>query len=121
LSRRVGLAVALPEGFNGNDPKNIVNRLATNGIQIEQPKKAREKHGYKIADAVADVMRPRIEVCTAPVFEASDSWTCLMRSIGDSVRAISRGGVASIPCAIRRLRFPIRNCRRGNTDSCIEL
>jgi len=110
-----------PEGFNGNDPKNIVNRLATNGIQIEQSKKAREKHGDKIADAVADVMRPRIEVCTAPVFEASDSWTCLMRGIGDSVLVMSRAGVPSIPCEIRRLLFHMPNCRKGNTDPCIEL
>lgn len=110
-----------PEGFNGNDQENIVNRLATIGIQIEQSKEAREKHGDKIAGAVADVMRPRIEVCTAPVFEASDPWTCLISSIGDSMRAISRGGVACIPCEIKRLLFRIRNWRRGNTDPCIEL
>jgi hypothetical protein len=26
---------------------------------------------------------PRIKVCTASVFEGSNPWTCLMRSIGD--------------------------------------
>jgi len=25
----------------------------------------------------------RINLCTAPVFEGSNPWTCLMRSIGD--------------------------------------
>jgi phage replication-related protein YjqB (UPF0714/DUF867 family) len=49
-----------PEGFNGNDPKNIVNRLATNGIQIEQSKKARKDYHDKIADAVADVIGSKI-------------------------------------------------------------
>lgn len=109
-----------PEGFNGTDPRNIVNRLAANGIQIEQSRKARDSFSLQIADAVADVMRPRIEVCTAPVFEGSDPWTCLMRSIGDSVRAMSRAGMASIPCEIRR---PVSHSQlpKGNTDPCIEL
>jgi phage replication-related protein YjqB (UPF0714/DUF867 family) len=43
--------------FNGNDPKNIVNRLAANGIQIEQSKAAREHYWQPIADAVASVFR----------------------------------------------------------------
>ena len=42
-----------PQGFNGTDPKNIVNRLGTNGIQIEQSRKARESFNLPIADAVA--------------------------------------------------------------------
>jgi phage replication-related protein YjqB (UPF0714/DUF867 family) len=49
-----------PEGFNGNDPKNIVNRLGANGIHIEQSSKARTSFGRKIADAVADVISPKI-------------------------------------------------------------
>ena len=49
-----------PEGFNGNDSDNIVNRLGKRGVQIEQSMKAREFHGIKIATAVADVMRPLI-------------------------------------------------------------
>ena len=110
-----------PEGFTGTDPKNIVNRLAKNGIQLEQSKDARDKFSLQIADAVARVIGPKIEVCTAPVFEGSDSWTCLMTGIGDGVQAISRGGVSCIPCQIKRLLFRIRNCRRGNTDPCIEL
>jgi phage replication-related protein YjqB (UPF0714/DUF867 family) len=51
-----------PEDFNGNDPKNIVNRLGTNGVQIEQSKQARESYGIAIAHAVADVFRPMIKV-----------------------------------------------------------
>ena len=110
-----------PGAFNGTDPKNIVNRLGTNGIQIEQSKKARDDYHEKIADAVAEAIGPKIKVCTAPVFKGSNSWTCLMRSIGDSVLLMSRAGSPSIPCEIKRLRFRIRNCRRGNTDPCIEL
>jgi hypothetical protein len=44
-----------------------------------------------------------------------------MRSIGDSVLVISRVGVPSIPCEIKRLLFRIRNCRRGSAGRCIEL
>jgi phage replication-related protein YjqB (UPF0714/DUF867 family) len=110
-----------PEDFNGNDPRNIVNRLATNGVQIEQSIDARKIYGVQIADAVAHVIGPRIKVCTAPVFEGSNFWTCLMKSVGDSLLATSRVGVSSIPCEIKRLLFRIRNCRRGNIDPCIEL
>jgi phage replication-related protein YjqB (UPF0714/DUF867 family) len=51
-----------PEGFNSNDPKNIVNRLGANGIQIEQCKKAREDYHDVIAQAVVDAIRPLINV-----------------------------------------------------------
>jgi len=47
-------------GFNGNDPKNIVNRLGTIGIQIEQSRKARDDFSIPIADAVASVIGPKI-------------------------------------------------------------
>jgi phage replication-related protein YjqB (UPF0714/DUF867 family) len=52
--------------FHDDDPDNIVNRLtagSTNGngsIQIEQSLQAREEYGVAIADAVADVYRPRL-------------------------------------------------------------
>ncbi len=46
--------------FNGNDPRNIVNRLGTNGIQIEQSIEARTRFGCAIACAVADVIGPKI-------------------------------------------------------------
>ena len=49
-------------GFNGDDPCNIVNRLGIKGIQIEQCKKARRDHHDKIAQAVVDVIGPRINV-----------------------------------------------------------
>jgi phage replication-related protein YjqB (UPF0714/DUF867 family) len=51
--------------FNGNDPRNIVNRLTarstTKGsIQIEQSLHARTQYGIAIADAVADVYRSKL-------------------------------------------------------------
>lgn len=47
--------------FNGDDAKNIVNRLARgNGIQIEQSFRARDKYWRYIADAVAGVYECRI-------------------------------------------------------------
>jgi phage replication-related protein YjqB (UPF0714/DUF867 family) len=49
-----------PEGFNGNDPRNIVNRLGANAIHIEQSIDARGDFGCKIADAVAAVIGPKI-------------------------------------------------------------
>jgi hypothetical protein len=54
------------ERTTAGDPDNIVNRLtagSTNGngsIQIEQSLQAREEYGVAIADAVADVYRPRL-------------------------------------------------------------
>ena len=51
-----------PEGFNGNNPENIVNRLSTKGLQIEQSEEARKCYGIDIADAVADVIGPLIKV-----------------------------------------------------------
>jgi len=50
-----------PDDFNGNDQRNIVNRLGTYGVQIEQSEEAREKYGNAIADAVANVFRPLIK------------------------------------------------------------
>ena len=49
-----------PGDFNGNEPENIVNRLGTYGVQIEQSKEARKSYGIAIADAVANVFRPLI-------------------------------------------------------------
>ena len=50
------------EDFDGDNEHNIVNRLGTQGIQIEQSEKARESYYKRIAEEVAKVMRPRIEV-----------------------------------------------------------
>jgi phage replication-related protein YjqB (UPF0714/DUF867 family) len=49
-----------PGAFNGDDPRNIVNRLGANGIQLEQSKEARTSYGIQIADAVADVIGARL-------------------------------------------------------------
>ena len=50
-----------PNGnLNGDKPENIVNRLGTNGIQIEQCKIARTKYHGDIAKAVANVIGTRI-------------------------------------------------------------
>jgi phage replication-related protein YjqB (UPF0714/DUF867 family) len=50
-----------PDGnFNGDSPENIVNRLGTNAIQIEQCKIARTKYHENIAKAVAGVIDTRI-------------------------------------------------------------
>ena len=51
-----------PEGFNGNNPDNIVNRLGIKGIQIEQCRKARDDFHDVIAQAVVNVIGSRINV-----------------------------------------------------------
>ena len=58
-----------PEDVNGNNKNNIVNRISKNGLQIEQSKAFREmvdeESGplyFKVADAVARVIGPRITV-----------------------------------------------------------
>ena len=51
------------EGYGGDSPQNIVNRLTAggaNGIQIEQSVRARTSHWQNIADAVAEVYDPRL-------------------------------------------------------------
>ena len=45
--------------FQGFSPENIINRLATSGIQLEQSRHAREKFGQQIAGAVAKVFASR--------------------------------------------------------------
>ena len=51
----ISVRIAQPgDGFNGDDPRNIVNRLCpAHGIQIEQSLRARRDFGQTIADAVA--------------------------------------------------------------------
>ncbi len=60
---------ACPKDIKGNDQNNIVNRLSKNGLQIEQSEKVRTMVDdenrplrFKVAEAVAKVMRPRITV-----------------------------------------------------------
>src|SRR5215475_10560206 len=56
--------IASPEeGYGGDSPQNIVNRLTAggaNGIQIEQSLRARTSHWQNIADAVAEVYDRRL-------------------------------------------------------------
>lgn len=60
----IEVRIARPdEGFGGDSPRNIVNRLTaggTNGIQIEQSLAARSGYWQAIADAVANVYNPEI-------------------------------------------------------------
>ncbi len=60
----ITVRIARPdEDFNGDNPRNIVNRLTAggaNGIQIEQSLLARASHGQAIADAVANVYNSKI-------------------------------------------------------------
>jgi phage replication-related protein YjqB (UPF0714/DUF867 family) len=51
-----------PPNFNGNNEENIVNRLGTIGVQIEQSEEARKCYGIQIADAVANVISPKINI-----------------------------------------------------------
>ena len=51
------------EGYDGDSPQNIINRLTAggaNGIQIEQSLRARTSHWQNIADAVAEVYDPKL-------------------------------------------------------------
>ena len=45
--------------FQGFSPENIINRLATRGIQLEQSRQTREQFGQQIALAVAKVFASR--------------------------------------------------------------
>ncbi len=54
----IEVRLAADDGFNGNDPRNIVNRLTGDrrgGVQIEQSAAARSLHADAIAHAVAGV------------------------------------------------------------------
>jgi phage replication-related protein YjqB (UPF0714/DUF867 family) len=49
------------DNYNGDNPKNIVNRLANgNGIQIEQSLEARKNYWQQIAEAIASVYNSKI-------------------------------------------------------------
>ena len=53
-----------PRNINGDNVKNIVNRLSTNGLQIEQTEEVRDKSKLrlKVADAVVKVIGPKITI-----------------------------------------------------------
>lgn len=53
----VPLSIADPgDPFVASDPRNLVNRLAHHGVQLEQPLAARREHGLAIARAVHTVL-----------------------------------------------------------------
>lgn len=60
----IAVRIATPqEGYGGDSPRNIVNRLTSSGdhgIQIEQSGAARNGYWQAIADAVADVYRAKL-------------------------------------------------------------
>jgi phage replication-related protein YjqB (UPF0714/DUF867 family) len=57
----ISVDIASPgSAYDGDDPRNFVNRLSPNGIQIEQSIAARSGYWQAIADAVAAVLRPKI-------------------------------------------------------------
>jgi phage replication-related protein YjqB (UPF0714/DUF867 family) len=62
----IQVRIAGPEDvFGGDDPLNVVNRLTAggaNGLQIEQSFQARADHWRTIADAVADVYAPKLQL-----------------------------------------------------------
>ena len=51
-----------PEGFNGNNTDNIINRLGIKGIQLEQSRMARNDFHDVIAQAVVNAISSRINV-----------------------------------------------------------
>ena len=67
-SKNAGITVYLdkecPRNINGDNVKNIVNRLSTNALQIEQTKEVRDKSELRliVADAVVKVIGPKITV-----------------------------------------------------------
>jgi phage replication-related protein YjqB (UPF0714/DUF867 family) len=67
-SKNAGIKVYMdkgcPKNINGDNVKNIVNRLSTNALQIEQTKEVRNNSELRliVADAVVKVLGPKITV-----------------------------------------------------------
>jgi phage replication-related protein YjqB (UPF0714/DUF867 family) len=75
------------ERYAGDDPNNIVNRLSPcGGIQIEQGSSPRDDHAIAIADAVADVLRPRSPRDLAWLEDSMAQLWARVRSIADRLR-----------------------------------
>jgi phage replication-related protein YjqB (UPF0714/DUF867 family) len=75
------------EDINGDNPRNIVNRLTVggaNGIQIEQSLWARSSHGQTIADAVANVYNRKIPQGPVTVVEPKTSRDALLEQFQTS-------------------------------------
>ena len=101
----------------------ILRCACAHGVQIEQSIDARERFGMRIAEAVADVLRRRLVLCTAPVFEGSGALSCLVMRAAYALAILPLlplAWISSVACSIRRLLFRIRECRAGNDDPCAE-
>ena len=75
--------------FNGDSPRNIVNRLTAGGrggIHLEQSRAARTDHALDIADAVAQVFARRLARPPDP----APWWWRLLRRLWDALRALRR-------------------------------
>lgn len=58
---KIVVDLAIPGDANGGkDPRNIVNRYSSAGVQIEQSPRARREHWKAIADAVAKVYASKL-------------------------------------------------------------
>jgi phage replication-related protein YjqB (UPF0714/DUF867 family) len=83
----VVVRVATPDDpFNGDSPRNIVNRLTAggaNGVQIEQSLTAREQHWAEIAEAVAGVYETRLR-------RTRPSWADRTRALLERARQLLR-------------------------------
>ena len=90
LPTDLDVRVARPdERYAGDDPDNIVNLLSPcGGIQIEQGSTPRDDHAIAIADAVADVLRPRSPRDLEWVRDLMARLWVRVRSIGHRVRGV---------------------------------
>jgi len=67
-SKNAGIKVYMdkecPKNIKGDNVENIVNRLSTNALQIEQSKQVRDESKLRliVADAVVKVIGPKITV-----------------------------------------------------------
>src|SRR5215831_13908163 len=82
-----GSGIAGPDDeFNGDSPRNIVNRLTVGGrggIHLEQSRAARTGHALDIADAVTHVFAGRLARPPDP----GPLWWRLLRRLWDALRS----------------------------------
>jgi phage replication-related protein YjqB (UPF0714/DUF867 family) len=91
---KIDVRIAGPaDRFDGDDPRNIVNRLTAggaNGVQIEQSAAARARHWQAIADAVADVFAARLSSHSGHLRRAQESPRFLAESGFTARREVGR-------------------------------
>jgi phage replication-related protein YjqB (UPF0714/DUF867 family) len=91
--------------FQGFSPENIINRLATGGIQLEQSRKAREQFGREIAAAVAKVFAsPRRLLIGTFVQNLEARRTEAKDGLGQSLRSELAAGPLNVERAIAKNR-----------------